>query len=253
MSPGEPGAAEPGAQPGNGAATAATNGTPPNGLGPEVPDLKFEIVGVEPAANAVAPVLRFRLQVTEASGRQIFAIALATSIEIELAERRYDPETRERLVELLGEVGRPGAPIRSMHWTSVDALVPAFNGTTTHSIEVPCTYDLEVAATKYFHALVDGEAPLSFHFNGNVYYQGDGERLQIVQIPWDLSFNYRMPVEAWKRMLETHYPFRGWIPLHVETIDALRRFKARQGLPTFDIAVERLLALDEAEEIGDER
>jgi hypothetical protein len=242
--------AEPGADPGVPAAELGPAGQGSSGLGPEVPDLSFEISAVEPAPNAAAPTLRFRLEVSEGSGRQIFAIALATSIEIELAERRYDEATRERLVELLGEVGRVGAPVRSMHWTRVDALVPAFSGSTSHGIEVPCTYDLEVAATKYFHALADGEAPLAFHFNGNVYYQGDRERLQIVQIPWDLSTSFRMPVEAWRRMIEIHYPFRGWVPLHTETIDALRRFKTQRGLPTFDVAVERLLALGGEEDDG---
>jgi hypothetical protein len=250
MSEPEPRGTEPGAEPPVPAAELGTNGRQSNGLGPEVPDLSFEISAVEPAPNAAAPTLRFRLEVREGSGRQIFAIALATSIEIELAERRYDEETRERLVELLGEVGRVGAPIRSMHWTRIDALIPAFSGSISHGIEVPCTYDLEVAATKYFHALADGEVPLAFHFNGNVYYQGDGDRLQIVQIPWDLSASFRMPVEAWKRMIEIHYPFRGWVPLHTQTIDALRRFKAQRGLPTFDVAVERLLAIGEEDEDG---
>ena len=45
-------------------------------------------------------------------------------------------------------------------------LVPSFTGTTEFTVPVPCNYDLEVAATKYLHALPDGEVPLSFHFSG---------------------------------------------------------------------------------------
>ena len=44
----------------------------------------------------------------------------------------------------------------------------------TFAIEVPCTYDLEVAAAKYFYAVDDGQVPLSFHFNGNVFYRPPG-------------------------------------------------------------------------------
>ena len=48
--------------------------------------------------------------------------------------------------------------------------VPGFSGETRFSLEVPCTYDLEVAAAKYFYAVPDGEVPLTFHFNGNVFF-----------------------------------------------------------------------------------
>ena len=49
---------------------------------------------------------------------------------------------------------------------------------------VPCTYDLELAAAKYFYSLPGGEVPLSFHFNGTVCYRGDDGRMQVVQVPW---------------------------------------------------------------------
>ena len=38
--------------------------------------------------------------------------------------------------------------------------VPGFTGEAAFAIEVPCTYDLEVAAAKYFYALPDGVVPL---------------------------------------------------------------------------------------------
>ncbi len=58
-------------------------------------------------------------------------------------------------------------------WCQLDVLVPAFTGSTTVAVPVPCSYDLELAAAKYLHSLPDGEAPLALHFNGTIYYPGD--------------------------------------------------------------------------------
>lgn len=205
------------------------------------PLLGFEIRGVQPVEYAAAPTLRFDLGIEESSGRDVFTIALSVSIEIEPAQRRYDPQTRERLVELLGDPKRIGAPTRTMHWTRLGLLVPAFKGETSVGMEVLCNYDLEVGASNYFQALPEGEAPLAFHFNGSVFYGGPDGRLQIVPIPWDASESFRMPVEAWRRMIAMHYPYRDWIALHTETIEALRKRRAQRGLPTFDACVEELL------------
>ena len=205
------------------------------------PLLDFEVRNVTPVAHAAAPTLRFELAIDEGSEREIFTIALSVSIEIEPAQRRYDPETRERLVELLGDPQKIGAPTRTMHWTRLGVLVPAFTGSTTVGVDVLCNYDLEIGATSYFHAVEDGEVPLAFNFNGSVYYQGEGGQLQIVQISWEESSSYRMPIEVWQRMIETFYPNRGWIPAGEGTIERLRRFKLEQGLPSYEAALERLL------------
>ena len=60
-----------------------------------------------------------------------------------------------------------------MMWTTESVLVHAFTGSTSVEIPVLCNYDLELAATRYFHALADGEVPLDLHFNGSVYYQAE--------------------------------------------------------------------------------
>ena len=112
--------------------------------------------------------------------------------------------------------------------------MPAFEGATEFELVVPCTYDLEVAAVKYFNGLAEGEAPLRFHFNGTVFYESDEGRMQIVHIPWDRSPRFRLPLEVWRQTIDAAYPWRGWIPLHTETIARLERLKAERGLPTFD-------------------
>ncbi len=40
-------------------------------------------------------------------------------------------------------------------------------------------------------------------------------------------------------MIDAYYPYRGWLPLQRETLEALRRRKVERGLPTYDQAVLR--------------
>ncbi len=109
-------------------------------------------------------------------------------------------------------------------------LVPAFTRPHRGRMQVLCNYDLELAAAKYFHRVTDGEVPLAFHFNGSVYYRGEDGRLQIVQIPWDTSADFAMPIEVWKEMIDSYYPYRGWMPAAPRRrSSALRGCKAERG------------------------
>jgi hypothetical protein len=222
---------------GNGHGWAPVGEAPP----PRDPRPSFAVRGARISRLAAAPTLVFDLDVSEPSGRSIFTIALAVQIAIEPARRRYDDETRERLTELLGEPGRVGAPTRTMPWAQVDVLVRPFSGATSVAVPVPCNYDLEIAATNYLRSIADGEVPLLFHFNGSVYYTGDDGRMQIVQISWEESADFQMPIGAWQEMIAAYYPNRGWVPAGAVTIERLRRFKREQGLPSYEAALERLL------------
>jgi hypothetical protein len=228
---------------GSGNGWAPVREAPPR---PRDPHPSFAVRGARVSRLAAAPTLIFDLDVGEPSERQIFTIALAVQIAIEPAQRRYDDETRERLTELLGEPGRVGAPTRTMPWAQVDVLVQPFSGTASVAVPVPCNYDLEIAATNYFRSVADGEVPLIFHFNGSVYYAGADGRMQIVQISWEESADFRLPIAAWEEMVAAYYPNRGWVPAGVETIERLRRFKLEQGLPSYEAALERLLDAGEA-------
>ncbi len=72
-----------------------------------------------------------------------------------------------------------------MLWTHASAVVPAFAGTTEVDLPVPCTFDFNVATTKYFAGLTEvryrsacsSAEPFSTP-------QGDGP-LQVMLIPWD--------------------------------------------------------------------
>ena len=62
-------------------------------------------------------------------------------------------------------------------------------------LPVPCTYDFNVAATKYFYALEEGDIPLLFLFSGTIFYAADDGALQVAQISWDKEAPFRLPVQ----------------------------------------------------------
>lgn len=207
--------------------------------GPPAP--RFEVLGAEPVANAAAPTLRFALRVSEPGGRDVHGVVLAAQVNIDPARRTYDAETRARLVELFGEPERWAATTRSFLWTQVGVLVPAFSGEAEFTLPVACTYDLEVAAAKYFYSLPDGEIPLTFHFSGTILYSGADDRVQIAMVPWSCSASWRLPVAEWRRMMALYYPGGGWVRLEAATLDRLAERKASGGLPSFDATVRELL------------
>jgi hypothetical protein len=186
-------------------------------------------------------MLTLDLQISEPSGRQVYMIALRIQLMIEPARRAYDDETRAKLVELFGAPERWAVTTRSLVWSQLDVLVPAFTGTTTVSVPVACSSDLELAASKYLYSLPDGMAPLALHFNGTIYYRDDDGALQMVLVPWDKSIDFRMPVSVWRETIEQFYPGMGWAALHSDTLAALQRAKLDRGLSTLDSTVSALL------------
>lgn len=205
------------------------------------PDPEFEVIGVRALKRSAAPALAFTVRVADGSPRSIFTIALTSLITVEPAKRSYDEASRERLVELFGAPERWSATAQSFRWGQIDSLVPAFETETEFELRLDCSYDLELAATKYFAGVGDGEAPLRFHFNGTVFYPGEDGRMQMVQLPWDRSARFGMPVATWREMIAAHYPHRSWIPADRETVARLERLKVERGLPTFDAALAALL------------
>jgi hypothetical protein len=206
-----------------------------------VPEPRFEITTAAHLAFAAAPTMVFGALASEPGGHEIQSLALSVQVMIEPAKRGYDPETRARLAELFGPPARWAASTQGLQWARVAVLVPAFRCSAAFGIEVPCTYDLEVATAKYFYALAQGEVPLAFHFSGQVFYRGADGRLQVTLVPWSRSAHFRMPVAAWKAMIAEHYPGLGWARLSEETLRALHERRAARGLPTLDAAVRELL------------
>jgi hypothetical protein len=202
---------------------------------------EFEILGATWVPDTSAPMIRFDLRAGEPSGREVFTIALTAQINVDPALRSYDPETRERLVELFGEPDRWPATTHSFLWAHASCLVPSFVGETKFSLTVPCTYDLELAAARYFCGIRDGEIPLSFHFTGSILHRGPDGRVQVILVPWSCSSQWKMPISTWREMMDYFYPNGAWACLHSDTADALTKLKTERGLPSIDAAITMLL------------
>ena len=212
-----------------------------------MPNLDFRVEGAEVQEFAAVPNLLFKLRVENLEEEPIRSVALNTQIRIAATQRHYDAVEQERLLELFGEPSRWKDTLRSLLWTHTVLQVPAFSGSTVADMPVPCTYDLEVVAAKYFYALKDGEVPLEFLFSGTVFYAGEGGWLQIVRIPWEKEAQFRMPVRVWKETMDHYYPNSAWIRLRRDAFDQLYDYKVRKGLPTWEAAVEALLRASEQE------
>jgi hypothetical protein len=212
-----------------------------------VPDLDFRVEGAEVLEFAAVPSLLFKLRIENGEEEPIRSVALNTQIRIAATQRHYDSVEQARLLELFGEPGRWKDTMRSLLWTHTVLQVPPFSGSTVVDMPVPCTYDLEVVAAKYFYALEDGEVPLEFLFSGTVFYAGEGGRLQVARISWEKEAEFRLPVRLWKEMMEHYFPNSAWIRLRKDAFDRLYDYKARRGFPTWEAAVEALLHASEQE------
>ncbi|MDX1522283.1 MAG: DUF6084 family protein [Anaerolineae bacterium] len=213
-----------------------------------MPDLNFEIMGVEATAHAATPLLTFQLKVTNTpADEEIHTVMLQCQIQIESIRRQYNGSEKAKLLDLFGEPERWGQTLRTMLWTHASTAIRGFSGQKIVEIPVPCTYDLNVAGTKYFYALEEGEVPLRFLFSGTVFYAGQSSSLQVAQISWDKEATFRMPVKVWQDMIEKYYPNSAWLYLHKDVFDRLYRYKTQRGLPTWEETLESLLPPEEAE------
>jgi hypothetical protein len=214
-----------------------------------MPDLDFLVERAEPVALAVAPTLAFKLRVSQRAPAgppaPIHAVALRCQIRFDPARRRYTPAEADRLRDLFGTSDRFSQTLRPMLWTHVSAVVPPFTDSIVTDLQVPCTFDFNVAATKYFYALEEGEVPLSLLFSGTVFHEDEEAGLQVAQISWDKEASFRLPVRIWRDMMELYYPNSAWLTLRRDVFDRLYDFKTRHGVPTWEEAIERLLAREE--------
>ncbi|MFF5210883.1 DUF6084 family protein [Streptosporangium sp. NPDC000396] len=203
-------------------------------------ELGFDCVGARAEPHAAFPTMVFRLRVTEPSPNGVHAIALRCQIRVEPHLRRYGPEEADLLGDLFGDPSRWGDTLKPLQFANVSIMVPAFEGSTEVDLPVPCSYDLEVAAGKYFAALDDGEIPLLMLFSGTVFARTEGG-FAVGQVPWHCEARHRLPVAVWRELMDRYFPQTGWLRLSRDTLRSLHRFKSGRALATWDEAVELLL------------
>jgi len=103
-----------------------------------------------------------------------------------------------------------------------------------------------VAATKYFYSLTDGEVPLCLQFSGTVFYaQDEGSALQVAPISWEKETRFKLPVKVWQEMMDSYYPNSAWLSLRRDVFERLYQYKVREGIPTWEEALERVLPVEE--------
>jgi hypothetical protein len=206
-----------------------------------VTGFSFACTGVRADRYAAGPTLVFRLRVATAEpDTRVHAMALRCQLRIEPARRGYGEAEAAGLADLFGERSRWGGTLLPLQFAHVSVMVPGFTGSTEVDLPVPCTYDMDVAATRYFDALAGGEVPLRLLFSGTAFTGPGGYRVE--PVPWDREAAYPMPVAVWREMVEQHFPGCGWLRLPRSAMEALLAYRSRRALPSWEATVEALLA-----------
>lgn len=208
--------------------------------------VSFAVLDVTAEPYTVSPVLTARVGVTASGDDPVHAIALRCQVRIEPLRRSYSDDEAAGLLDLFGGRERWANTQRTFLWQHCAAMVPGFTGHTIATLPLECTYDFEVAAAKYLHALRDGTVPLQFLFSGTIFVNSE-RGFSVQQVSWDCEDNYAMPVTVWRDLVAQHYPNSGWIRLSHETIAQLAGYKSAHGMLDFDHAITSLLDVTDRE------
>jgi hypothetical protein len=213
-----------------------------------MPDLSFQVEGAEPVLHAATPILGVRLRVSSTPAHEpVHSAVLKCQIQIDAPARPYQPREEEGLGDLFGPRARWATTMRALLWTQVNTTLPSFEDSVLVDLHIPCTADLNVVASKYFHSLQGGSVPITLLFSGTVFYAGPQGSLQVTPVPWSKQARYQLPVSVWKEVIDLYFPNAGFVMLHRDALDRLYRYKVKRGLPTWERALESLLAHAEAD------
>jgi Family of unknown function (DUF6084) len=201
------------------------------------PDLHFAIETAETLRFAASPHIVFKLRIANSAPRTIHTVILRCQIQLDVSRRRYTAEEQKRLTDLFGEPNRWGETLRPLLWTNTSIVVPSFDNSIVVDLPIPCTFDFNVAATKYFAGIETGEIPVSFFFNGTIFYEREDSALQVAQISWEKEASYRMPIRIWREMMDAYYPNTTWLCLQRDAFERLYAYKVKRGITTFDEAL----------------
>jgi hypothetical protein len=204
-------------------------------------DLTFVVQDLTAERFSVTPRLTARIGVVTDSTEPIQAIALQCQVRIEPVRRPYSDAEADGLTDLFGPRERWATTQHTFLWQHCTAMVQGFVGTTIVSMPLECTYDFEVTASKYLHALRDGTVPLLFLFSGTIFVPGE-RGFSVQRVSWECEARHDMPVSVWHELIRMHYPIPGWGRLGPDTVAALADYRAARGMLDFEDAVSTLLA-----------
>jgi hypothetical protein len=207
-----------------------------------VSDLSFTVLDAYPLPYALSPSLGIKLRVAETTGARVHTIALRAQVQIEPQKRRYTEGESSALVDLFGTLDRYGDTLKPMLWTHVSTMVLGFSGEKEFELQIPCSYDFEVAANKYLNALENGEIPMILLFSGTVYTEGE-RGIAAELMSWSCEARYRLPVAVWRATMDAHFPNSAWIRIDRDVFAELDRFRVSESIPTWDATITRLCDL----------
>ena len=201
--------------------------------------LSFTCTGSRPEPYAAGPSIQLDLQVDDGTGRRVHSIALRVQVRIDPRGRRYSESETARLTDLFGEAHRWGETLNPLQLATVPVMVGSFTNSTTVAVNVPLTYDLDVASGRYFTGLDGGHVPLVLLFSGTMFYAGDSG-VQVGLVSWQEEAHHGLPVAVWRDAMDSHFPDAGWVRLRRDILDRLVSYRSANAV-SWDDAVDRLL------------
>src|SRR3954469_381888 len=205
-------------------------------------DLDFAVQDITVEPHAAVPLLSLRLRISSRPADvAIEHVSLSVQIRIEAAHRGYAAGERERLSELFGAEADWDRTMRSLLWTNLSVSVPAFQGECTAELKLPCSHDFNVAVTKYFLGVDEGQIPLLLLFSGSVFSRDADGDLQIGPVAHHKEASHRLPARLWRAMMEHYYPDTVWLRIGRDLFDDLCRYKRLAGCTTLEHALRTLL------------
>lgn len=206
-----------------------------------LPVLHFGVGEAASADHVAVPTLRFPIQLEAEGNQAIRSVLLDVQIQIAARRRGYAEAESERLLELFGTPDRWATTLRTLLWTRTTLIVPPFTGSTVTDLLIPCSYDLEITASRYFAALEHGEIPLEFLFSGTVFFSTPEGALQMARLSWEHEADHQLPVAVWREAMDRHFPGGAWLRLGRGSFDRLCAYKARHAFENWDQAIDSLV------------
>lgn len=203
--------------------------------------VSFSVLDVVADRFAASPHLRVRLRAEETTGEVVHAMVLRCQLMIEPQRRQYSDAETVGIADIFGGRDRWTQTLKPFLWTHASAVTPGFTGSIEFDLPVACSADLDLVAGKFFAAVGEGEVPLRLLFSGTTFSRG-ASGFSVEQIPWDLEATYRLPLAAWREVMDHFYPGTGWLRLDRDVLAELLRFKATRALTSWDEVVTTLLA-----------
>jgi hypothetical protein len=206
-----------------------------------VPQLEFAVTAARALPRAAVPTIALSLAIETLAGPPVRSLTLGVRVDIAPARRAYGEHEEARLSDLFGVPALWEGTLGALPWTRGTVLVGPFSERASAEVPLPCSYDFEVAAAKYLHALGDGEIPIELMFSGTVLY-ADAERgVQAAPIPWDREAAYRLPVATWREAMRGVFGDSAWLRLPRGTFERLCAYRRALGAPDWAQAIEALL------------